>query len=230
MAVDDIIYKILEVFKKNKLFDEGVELIGSWSFLLYQKHLDAPQFPLRTQDIDFLVPNPFKGKDHLGLIDELMALGFQKDFRRNGSIFLYNAELLIEFITPEKGRGVEEAINVKKLGLRAIPLRFVSLLLDDPITIIDNGIAILVPNPVNFCLHKLIVSSRRRKSEKALKDFQHALYTSAIVEKKDLLKLFVSLPKPWQKSILNVLDKYTDILPLEIDYIEALKVTLQIMK
>ena len=97
-------------------------------------------------------------------------------------------------------------------------------------TIKDNGIAILVPNPVNFCLHKLIVSSRRRKPEKAIKDVQQALYTSAIVDKNDLLKLFVSLPRPWQKSILTVLDKYTNILPLEVDYIEALKVTLQIMK
>jgi len=148
--VDDLIYKIFEVFKKNKLFDEGVELIGSYSFLLYQKYLGAPQFPFRTPDIDFLIPNPFKGKEHFGFIDELIALGFQKDFRRNGSIFLYNAELLIEFITPEKGKGVDEAIAVKKLGLRAIPLRFVSLLLDNPMTIIDNGIAILVPNPAYF--------------------------------------------------------------------------------
>ena len=228
--MDDLIYQILEVFKRNGLFDEGVELIGSYSFLLYQKYLGVPKFPFRTLDIDFLIPNPFKGQDHRGFIDELMALGFQKDFRRNGSMFLYNAELLIEFITPEKGRGSEEAINIKKLGLRAIPLRFVSLLLDDPIVITDNGIGILVPNPVNYCLHKLIVSSRRRKSEKAIKDVQQALYTSAVVDKVELQKLFVSLPKPWQKSILTVLEKYTDILPLEIDYIELLKVTLQMEK
>lgn len=29
---------ILAVFARNGLFDEGVELIGSWCFYLYQKH------------------------------------------------------------------------------------------------------------------------------------------------------------------------------------------------
>ncbi|MBU4304379.1 MAG: nucleotidyltransferase domain-containing protein [Candidatus Omnitrophica bacterium] len=54
-----LIESILKVFADNHLFDEGVELIGSWCFQLYQKHLDAKNFPLRTLDIDFLVPNPF---------------------------------------------------------------------------------------------------------------------------------------------------------------------------
>lgn len=223
----DSVHQILKVFEKNNLFNEGVELIGSWSFLLYQKYLGAPQFPLRTQDIDFLIPNPFTGKPNQAFIDQLMELGFQRDFRKDGSLFLYNAELMIEFITPEKGRGVDEAIRVKQLGLRAIPLRFVNLLLDKSIIIEDNGLKIRVPNPCNFCLHKLIVSSRRRKPEKALKDFQQAVYASMIVEKKELQELFITLPKPWQKIILNVLDKNMDVLPLEADKIENLKLTLQ---
>ena len=125
---------------------------------------------------------------------------------------------------------MEEAIPIKKLGLKAIPLRFVSLLLDNPMSIKDNGVEVLVPNPLNFCLHKLIIFSRRKKPEKAIKDLQQAIYTSAIVDKKELLILFESLPKPWQKSIVNVLNKSIDLLPLEADYIELLKVTLQISK
>jgi len=223
----DSVRKILKVFEKNDLFNEGVELIGSWSFLLYQKYLGVPEFPLRTQDIDFLIPNPFTGKSNQEFTDQLMELGFQRDFKRDGSVFLYNAELLIEFITPEKGRGVDQAIRVKQLGLRAIPLRFVNLLLDKSIIIEDDGLKIRVPSPCNFCLHKLIVSSRRRKPEKALKDFQQAVYTSTIVERKELQELFITLPKPWQKVILNILDKNIDVLPLETEKIENLKLTLQ---
>ena len=226
----DSVQQILKVFEKNNLFNEGVELIGSWSFLLYQKYLGVPQFPLRTQDIDFLIPNPFTGKLHEEFINQLMELGFQKDFRRDGSLFLYNAELLIEFITPEKGRGVEEAIRVKQLGLRAIPLRFVNLLLDKSIMVEDNGLKIRIPHPCHFCLHKLIISSRRRKPDKALKDFQQAVYTSMILEKKELQELFVALPKPWQKVILNVLDKNMDTLPLDTEKIENLRLTLQNVK
>ena len=120
----DLITKILKVFADNGLFDEGIELIGSWCFQMYVKHLGAKSFPLRTQDIDFLIPNPFCGKEHPGFIHQLEDLGFNCDFKRDGSLYLWSADLKIEFITPEKGRGVDNSIRIKKLGLNAIPLRF----------------------------------------------------------------------------------------------------------
>jgi len=43
--VAEIVSKILKVFADNGLFDEGVELIGSWCFRLYQKHLGVTNFP-----------------------------------------------------------------------------------------------------------------------------------------------------------------------------------------
>ena len=58
-----LVADILQVFADNNLFNEGVELIGSWCFQLYQKHLGAKSFPLRTIDIDFLIPNPYRGKE-----------------------------------------------------------------------------------------------------------------------------------------------------------------------
>jgi len=33
-----IVRDILKIIEDNRLWDEGVELIGSWCFLLYQKH------------------------------------------------------------------------------------------------------------------------------------------------------------------------------------------------
>ena len=59
----EIIEEILKIFAKNGLFDEGIELIGSWSFLVYQKYLRARSLPFATHDVDFLIPNPFHGKD-----------------------------------------------------------------------------------------------------------------------------------------------------------------------
>lgn len=204
-----------------------MELIGSWCFQLYQKHLGAKSFPLRTQDIDFLIPNPFRGKEHTDFIEQLEKLGFDRDFKRDGSIYLWNAELKIEFITPEKGRGVDSSIKIAKLGINAIPLRFVALLLDNPISIVEDGIEILVPNPANFCLHKLIIASRRKKIEKSLKDLQQAICTSGIVNKQELLKLFNSLPKKWKAAILQMLEKLKNELPLFIEDIEKLELTLQ---
>ncbi len=222
------IREILKVFADSNLFDEGVELIGSWCFKLYQDHLGAKPFPLVTQDIDFLVPNPFKGKEQRDFLKKLEDLGFNYDFNRDGSLYLWNAELKIEFITPEKGRDSDEAIKIKKLGIAAIPLRFVLMLLDDPIKITEDGINVLVPNPANFCLHKLIIASRRKKLDKSLKDLQQAICTSVIVNEKELLTLFESLPNKWQQTVKNMLKKSKEELVLYIDEINSLERTLQI--
>ena len=94
--------KILKTFYENNLFEEGVDLIGSWCFQFYVKHLGAKPFPLRTQDIDFLIPYPFKGEDHRDLIEQLEKLGFKKDFTVEGHLFLWNQDLKIEFLAPQK--------------------------------------------------------------------------------------------------------------------------------
>lgn len=221
------IAEILKVFANNNLFEEGVELIGSWCFQLYLKHLGAKSFPLRTQDIDFLIPNPFRGKEHTDFIQQLEDLGFNRDFKRDGSLYLWNADLKIEFITPEKGRGVESSIKIKKLGINAMPLRFVSLLLDNPIAIVEDGVKILVPNPANFCLHKLIIASRRRKIDKSLKDLQQAICASVVVNREDMQRLFHSLPKGWRQSILRTLEKAKQELPLLSEEVDNLSLTLQ---
>jgi len=225
--VVSLIERILKVFADNGLFNEGIELIGSWCFHLYQKHLGVKSFPLRTQDIDFLIPNPFHGKEHADFIQQLENLGFNRDFKRDGSLYLWNAELKIEFITPEKGRGIDSSIKIKKLGINAIPLRFVAFLLDNPITIINNRVKIRVPNPANFCLHKLIIASRRRKADKSLKDLQQAISASMIVNRQDIQKLFHPLPKGWKQAILKTLAKARRELPLLSEEVDNLSVTLQ---
>ncbi|MFC1594117.1 GSU2403 family nucleotidyltransferase fold protein [Candidatus Omnitrophota bacterium] len=221
------IQDILKVFADNDLFKEGVELIGSWCFKLYQQHLGAKSFPLRTQDIDFLIPYPYRGREHADFISQLEDLGFNCDFKRDGSLYLWNAELKIEFIVSEKGRGADGSIKIKKLGINAIPLRYVSLLLRKPVEIVDNGVKVLVPNPAHFCLHKLIIASRRRKIEKSLKDLQQAICTSVIVQDREMQELFKSLPKKWRAAIIRMLEKAKAELPLLAEETEKLYFTLQ---
>jgi hypothetical protein len=221
------VIKILKIFYENNLFEEGVELIGSWCFQLYVRHLGAKPFPLRTQDIDFLIPYPFKGKDHKDLIKQLEKIGFEKDFTIEGHLFLWNSDLKIEFLVPQKGKGIQRAIKIKNLEITAIPLRFVSLLLDNPITVREGKIEIKLPNPANFCLHKLLIVSRRRKMEKGLKDLQQAICTFSVVEKKYLQKVFIGLPKRWRIAVLKVLEKAKKELPLFKENIEEFIFTLQ---
>lgn len=224
------IRKILKVFADNNLFEEGVELIGSWCFKLYQRHLGVENFPLSTPDIDFLIPSPFHGREHPDFIRSLEELGFEADFKKDGSLYLWNADLKIEFLTAEKGAGTDKAIKIKKLGIHAIPIRHVGFILDKPVTIIEGGIRIKVPAPVRFCLHKLVIASRRKKLDKRLKDLQQAIYTSAIVDKKEMQKTFQPLPKKWKQAILRALEKAEVELPLLREDIDKFRFTLQEVK
>ena len=85
----------------------------------------------------------------------------------------------------------------------------------------------MVPNPANFCLHKLIIASRRSKIDKSLKDLQQAICTSTIAGKQKLLELFNSLPRKWKAAIMRMTEKSKDELPLLIEEIEKLELTLQ---
>lgn len=223
----EIIEGILNVFAKNGLFEEGVELVGSWSFLIYQKYLGARSLPFVTHDVDFLIPNPFRGREHPDLAQQLELLGFRHDFRNDGSVFFWKADFAIEFLTPEKGRGSEEPINFKKLGLNAVPLRYMDLLLEDSMTVSVEGIKVRVPNPANYFFHKLILSAKRKNRTKSGKDLEQALCTSMIVDAGDMANRFKKLPKGWRMDILNVLARSEKSLPLYTKEIERINLVLQ---
>jgi len=224
----EIIEEILKVFARDGLFEEGIELIGSWSFLIYQKYLGARSLPFVTHDVDFLIPNPFHGKEHPDFAQQLERLGFRHDFRRDGSVFYWKADFVIEFLTPEKGRGVEGPIDFKKLGLKAVPLRYLGLLLEGSIFVSVEGVKVRVPHPANYFFHKLIISARRKDMGKSKKDIEQAICTSVIVETADMVSRFKKFPKGWQADIIKVLVRAKKDLSLYVKEVERINFALQI--
>lgn len=222
-----LVKHILSVFAKHGLFDEGVALVGSWCFQLYQKHFHVEKFPLQTQDIDFLIPNPFKGGDHKGFIEDLVREGFTVDHHADGSLYLWNADLKIEFLTPDKGAGIKGSLKVKQLALAATPLRLVNLLLDHPVKVTEGDISVLIPHPANYCLHKLLIVDRRKNLAKAEKDLRQAVLTGVKVKPQKLKAVFQSLPKTWQKDIGDMLGKAKRRLPHLEEELRQLESTLQ---
>jgi len=221
------IHRIIRVFAENGLFNEGVEVIGSWCFHMYQKHFGVEEYPFTTQDVDFLIPRPFKGKEHKDLIHQLEGIGFRTAFADNGSLYLWNAELKIEFIVPHKGAGLEHVVKIRQLGFEVVPLRYVDLLLSNPTTIVESGVKVRMPNPTNFVIHKLIVALLRKEKDKQSKDLHHAVLTSSIVGEEDLKNQFSVLPKKWKKLVITAIDKAEQEFPLLLDKISRLKFTLQ---
>ncbi len=76
----------------------------------------------------------------------------------------------------------------------------------------------------------MIISSRRKKIDESLKDLQQAICTSVIADPEAIRKLFNSLPKKWKQAILLMLERAAEELPLLLDDIENLKLTLQKVK
>lgn len=223
----DSIWGILKVFDKHSLWDDGVELIGSWCFQLYQKHFGVKSYPFRTQDIDFLIPIPFLSKKNVNLIEELEKLGYKFSFHHDGNGYLWNSEIKIEFIAPQKGKGDEQFIIIKPLSIRAVPLRFVDMLLNEPVYVVEDGIRVKIPNPAAFCLHKIIISSRRKSADKTEKDMEQAIHTFKAADKKKIKQLFLKFPKTWQKTILQNLQSSKEYLPMVTAEIDDILFTLR---
>ncbi len=83
-----------------------------------------------------------------------------------------------------------------------------------------EGLKINVPHPAAFALHKLIISARRIKEEKLLKDRKEALAVlTALVRKGDegeIKSMFDGMPSRWRKRVLDVLS--------ETDNVEIMKI------
>jgi hypothetical protein len=226
-AMLDAVDTVIRIFSECRLFDEGVQIIGSWCFHLYCKHLGAPTYPLRTVDIDFLIPYPYKGQARSELSTRLEEAGFHYEFRSDGSIFFWNAELKIEFLVADKGRGLKNPVPLPKLGINAVPLRYLTMLTLRSITVMDGDLMIRLPHPTDFCLHKILIASRRTKNDKMEKDLRQALAVFQILDVSDLQQAFNGLPQPWKKKILRTLDTWSPMVPLLQEEIKRLRLTLQ---
>lgn len=221
-----IVKDILKVFDDNELWNEGVELIGSWCFDLYQKHFNVEKYPLKTIDIDFLIPFPYRGRNKIALIDKLEDIGFRTGFNNDGSLYLRNAEIKIEFLSPEYGRGSRKAFYIKNLTLSTIPIRYLEILLENRVMVKEGNIEIAIPAPLNFSLHKLLIAQRRKNKDKKEKDIIQAIFTLESVNLKKFKDRFLELPKKSKNYIINSLETAKDFMPLKDSFIEKVIVTL----
>ena len=112
-------------------------------------------------------------------------------------------------LVAERGKNAEATIPVPALGIRAQPLRFLDFLSRDTIVLNHDGLEIRLPHPASFALHKLIVSGRRAKPEKADKDLRQGLeildVLSGLGRSSDIKARFEDMPAGWRKMVLQAL-------------------------
>ena len=205
--------EILRRFNKAGILKDFI-LIGSWCVYFYKDYFsDIPyidQATIKTRDIDFLINNPSIIKQEVDVPLLLKDLGFVTMIKGNkGYIKLDHPDLLLEFLTPEKGKGTDKPVPLPKLGMNAVALRFLSFLSLNTIKVKVEDFYITLPHPANFALHKLIISQRRPKQDKAVKDRNIAIeILKALIKKGEssiIKQVFNSVPKKWQTRIIKAI-------------------------
>lgn len=209
--------EVLRRFQSAGLLEELI-LIGSWCQQFYRSYFTGLRYTpaIRTRDMYFLVRIPLRIKKKVDVEELLRDKGFVVTFSgSSGYMKLMHPDLIVEFLVPEKGRGSEKPYPLPQLSMNAQPLRFLDYLLQNTICIEAEGLNINVPHPAAFALHKLIISARRTKEEKLLKDRKEALAVlTALVRKGDeceIKSMLDRMPSRWRKRVIDVLTETDNI-------------------
>lgn len=191
---------------------EHLVLVGSWCLPAYRGYFTGTGRVrvVRTRDLDFLVPTPSTLRAKVDMAELLDDLGFIAGHRGvQGYMILEHPELSVEFLVPERGRGNSRAVMLPMLGVSAQPLRFMDVALMKVITAELHGVAVRVPHPACFVLHRLLVAPRRRKEEGRLRDVEIAVHVMDLLNAKgetlSASTIFGDFPASWQKTIIREL-------------------------
>lgn len=207
---------ILKTLHKHGVLKHLI-LIGSWCSYFYEDYFQEVDYEpiIKTRDVDFLVNVPLRMKEKIDIPAILEHLGFLPGWSGEKSyIRLVHPELFVEFLVPEKGRGIDKPYPLPQLGVNAQTLRFLNFLTDNVIQIKVEGFSVNVPHPANFALHKLIIFQRRNNPNKIEKDKDAAIrILKALIakgEEKTIREVFNSVPQKWQKKIIQGLKSVKD--------------------
>jgi len=85
---------------------------------------------------------------------------------------------------------------------------FLGLLENDTIIVDFSGLKVTLPHPVNFGLHKIIVSTRRKNIDKKAKDIEVGLEVLRLcINNKDepkLVELFKNISQKQRKKVIKI--------------------------
>ena len=205
----ELCLEILRRFHKAGVLDDFI-LIGSWCIYFYKDYFSNTPFidhiTIKTRDIDFLIGNPTSIKREVNIPELLKDLGFVTIFKGSkGYIKLDHPELILEFLVPEKGKGIDKPYPLPKLAVNAVALRFLNYLSSNTIKVKVENFYLILPHPANFVLHKLIIFQRRVREDKSIKDRSAAIVIlKALVDKgeeKVVKQIFDATITKWQKKI-----------------------------
>ena len=211
-------FKTLEILRD---YLPDIVIAGGWAPFIYYHYLISNKEiePLRTKDIDIVVPNKLEKRAAKTIDESLTEAGFKPRFRSRhilpvvtyeGNVEGYEVE--IEFLTELKGSGKNVVMKVQQ-GLHAQALRFISLLLENTIVVkiadfmVPEGkiLKIRVPAPAAFIFNKGLIFVRRNKRAKRAKDLYYIFDILANCQElhSEIIDSFGEFKKNYHTSWLN---------------------------
>ena len=178
---------VLATLADGGVFRAGAVLIGTVAFQAYANMLGVrwPGGELRTQDIDIAAGAIGLAVSQAGVnLTEILEqtaplVSIPGLFWKDQATSFESRGQRIDLLTPMIGPESSKPVFVKRLGAYAEPLRFLDFLMEDAqpaVLLAKDGIAVNVPDPARFAVHKLVISQRRPAAwaTKARKDLLQA--------------------------------------------------------
>jgi hypothetical protein len=207
---------ILADFHNAGILDNFI-LIGSWVLRVYREHFDHdPRIPvIATQDLDFLIENPVNIQTavDVGSILERYDMEVERSVSGQYAKFV-GPDLEVEFLFPDKGRGVSGGIIVPELGIVAQPLRYLHFIQDFSVSMEYQAMPVRVPEPVVFVLMKYLLTTKRSGAykKKIAKDVSTARELESFLlesgAQDDFRERFSLMSESWKKDLMNILREY----------------------
>jgi hypothetical protein len=216
------IIRVIHELAECSVFQVGGVLIGTQAFACIANLLGVrwDDTTMYTQDVDIAAEQnvsiavPGLTADIPKALESL-SMGFfpvprLSHKQPSTSFAVRKSPMRVDLLTPKTGRS-EAPIYIPRLNAAAQPLSYLGYLIEDPIpaaVISDDPIAVQVPQPLKFGLHKLIVSqlrdvTARAKSEKDLyQAFQILSFYEEIrsVELQKTWTELISKGSSWKKN------------------------------
>ena len=177
-AAERLTGDVVEVLASAGLFRLRGVLIGTVAFQCYSGLLGLrlPAATMQTSDADFAQFHAVSVsvRDTMPpMLDTIKTIdpSFREVPHRSGGLvvtaYKNRVGFHVEFLTPNRGSDDHDSkpASMPALGgASAEPLRFLDFLIREPVRSVmlhSNGVAVTVPAPERYAVHKLIVASRR---------------------------------------------------------------------
>jgi hypothetical protein len=211
----DLLMKVLSDLQDVGILKHLV-LVGSWCQDFYRYQFgNPPQIPAtKTMDADILIPRRMpRINPPVDIVSIMKKNDFIFEIGPHSGLYKFNHPMLkVEFLTDSGAKPEEVTRHFTQLGVTAQELHFMSIPLTYNYSLKYKHIALNIPEPEAFALHKLIVCQRRINKEKAEKDqltaqgmFQFIQTDSRRVRR--LHQILGEQSKGWQKTIGKALEK-----------------------